>query len=74
MEKSIIPPAIFAIILFGLGISGLLFPYNIRSVFLRLIGDKREPFPSQTIPSIRFGGLVGILMAIFILSAILGAR
>ena len=74
MERSNIPPAIFAVILFGVGIAGLLFPYKIRAAFLRLIGNKHEQFPSQTIPSIRFGGPTGILMAIFVVWAILSGR
>jgi hypothetical protein len=71
MNKSILPIS-FAVILIGFGTTSLLFPYGVRSVFLRLTHGKGPPtfFSSQVIPSIRFGGFVGILMGAFVLWAV----
>ena len=78
MSKSL-PPAIFAVVMLGVGIAALLFPYNVRSAFLKLMGGKDESTYSlfgmkQTIPSIRFAGAVGILMAAFLFWAIWRSR
>ena len=74
MDRSIVPPAVFGAVVFALGMAGVLFPYAVRSAFLKLTGGKHQLFSGQTIPSIRFAGVVGILMAIIILWAALRGR
>jgi hypothetical protein len=67
VDRSYIGPVIFAVIVFGLGISCVAFPYKIRSMTVKLTGGRSALLSSnQTIPSIRFGGIAAIVMAILI--------
>lgn len=62
---------IFALIMLALGIAALLFPDEIRSEVLKVIGGKRGLFnlidSTQTRWSIRLGGVIAILIGFFVL-------
>ncbi len=75
MNRSILPIS-FAVMLIGLSTAGLLSPHDVRSAFLRLTRGKGPPslLSGHTIPSIRFGGFVGILMGTFVLWAVWRGR
>ena len=61
---------IFAILMLGFGITALLFPYEIRAWVLKAIGEKKQTFnlinSAQAIWSIRFAGVGGILIGVFV--------
>jgi hypothetical protein len=62
--------AVFVMML-AIGIAGLFFPHDVRSYLLKLMGVRDGSTngllsSAQTIPSIRFGGAVGILMGVFV--------
>jgi len=62
---------IFALMMLSLGIAALLFPDEIYSGVLKVIGEKRELFnlidSTQTRWSIRLGGGIAILIGFFVL-------
>jgi len=64
-------PVMFAVGMIALGVIALLFPSAIRRVVLGVINARRAttPFLSSmhTIWSIRFGGLIALVIGIFIL-------
>ena len=64
----LLPQIIFGVAMLALGIVALLFPEGIQSAMLKMIGEKRgfNP-PTHVISSIRFGGIVGILIGLFVL-------
>jgi hypothetical protein len=69
-------PLSFAAIMLGLGAVASLFPQVIRTASLRLTRGKGEFLlgPGRTIRSIRLGGLIGILIGVFMLWAVWRSR
>jgi hypothetical protein len=71
----LLPEILFAIAMFALGITAVFFTDEIRSWGLKSIGDKRYLIDlighKQTTWSIRFGGVMAILIGLFIVWTIL---
>ncbi len=64
------PQIIFAVVMLALGIATLLFQDEIRSRVLRRVGEKglfNLSNSTQAIWSIRFGGVMAILIGLFVL-------
>lgn len=65
------PQIIFAVAMVAIGIAALLFTDEIRSWVIRVIGERRGVFnlinSTQTIWSMRFGGVIAISIGLFIL-------
>jgi hypothetical protein len=69
--STLFPQIIFAVVMLALGIAALLFPYEIRSWVLKVIGEKKGSFSlidsAKAIWSIRCAGVGGILIGAFVL-------
>ena len=66
------PQLVFAILMLGIGIIAVFFTDEVRSAVLKLIGEKKGLFSlinssSQSRWSIRFGGVVSLVIGSFVL-------
>jgi hypothetical protein len=72
MNKSILL-IIFAFVMLTIGIFGTLSPYNVRSFYIKIMelmaesSSESTRIARATIPSIRIGGAIGILIGAFLL-------
>jgi hypothetical protein len=67
------PQILFGLVMLAIGSAALLFPNELRTLAERILGAKAPLVkwvnPSHVVPSIRTGGILGILIGLFVLWA-----